>query len=175
MCSDSSRAAPVPISTHLTFIDLKQQPVCQGGKKKKEILLNLEPRMERGNPDRFPPPRIWCPEREGRGCLEGGHRLRQNTSNTFLFLAVPFPLVELDANLHVLSPLLGKFFFFSGVHPRTSSRVPRHPHFPEQHHPEINNDQPVYSSRAWKGRGEEGARREAWGSPVRDLSQTFFL
>lgn len=68
------------------------------------------------------------------------------------------------------------FFFFSGAHPRTEPRPSAPPAFPREqhHHPEIN-DPPVYSSRAWKGRALKEQGREAWGSPVRDLSQTFFL
>ena len=30
VCTDSSRAAPALLSTNLTFIDLKQLPVCPG-------------------------------------------------------------------------------------------------------------------------------------------------
>ena len=55
---------------------LKTAAGLPGGvkKKKKKILLNLKPRTERGNPDRSP--RIWCPEREGRGMSRGRSRVQ---------------------------------------------------------------------------------------------------
>ena len=119
---------------------LKTAAGLPGGlKKKKKILLNLKPRTARGNPDRSP--RIWCPEREGRGMSRGKSRVQmrmvERKTKTQYEQHVSFsrrPLSSCWAGCQFACSLStpGQIFFFFQARIHGLSRVPRHPQrFPE--------------------------------------------
>lgn len=158
---------------------LKTAAGLPGGVKKK-ILLNLKPRTERGNPDCSP--RIWCPEGEDRGMSRGRSRARRKQgTKTQYEQHVSFsrrPLSSCWAGCQFacsLSTPGQKFFFQSRIH--GLSRVPRHPqHFPESNTTTRRSMTSLFILHApGRARALREHGREAWGSPVRDLSQTFFL